>query len=91
MLTSGCGAAYADLMLDISVDESTKSAMAISVYNGSYALGWALGPVLGGILLDISDGSDEQRFASFATVIALLSLSISIFFLVLAQLGLSAI
>ena len=91
MLRSGCGAAYVDLMLDISVDESRKSAMVISVYNGSYALEWAFGPALGGILLDISDGSDEQKFASFATVIALLSLCISMIFLVLAQLGLGAI
>jgi len=67
--SSGNNAGYPDLIIGLSEDDEMLQARVSGLWNASYAFGWALGPFLGGILLDALD------FDGFATIVSILSLS----------------
>ena len=68
-LGSALGAvAYADLIIGIAQDDEVLQATVVSLNNAAYAVGWGVGPLIGGGLLDITD------FSGYCTVIAMICL-----------------
>ena len=50
--SAGNNAAYCDLIVGVSTDNPYLTASISSLWNGAYAIGWAFGPLLGGILYE---------------------------------------
>jgi len=65
--SSSSNAAYPDLILDVDEKDDQLQAKISSLWNACYAFGWALGPLLGGVLYDFMD------FEGYASFIAILS------------------
>eukprot|EP00493_Phyllostaurus_siculus_P013703 UN13911 len=50
--SSGNSAGYPDLVCDVDKDDRVQNATICGIWNGVYALGWAAGPLLGGLLYE---------------------------------------
>jgi len=77
--SNGMNAGYPDLIIGVDDSNGLVQATISALWNASYALGWALGPVTGGILVSF------LSFNGYCTVISLVALSygcVLIFFLV---------
>mmetsp|Transcript_17921 Transcript_17921/g.26837 ORF Transcript_17921/g.26837 Transcript_17921/m.26837 type:complete len:486 (+) Transcript_17921:22-1479(+) len=66
----GGNAVYPDLIVGIGENEEDKIARISGLWNATYAIGWALGPLLGGVLYD------NLGFDGYATAVALTALVI---------------
>ncbi len=81
-LGSALGAvAYADLIIGIAQDDEILQATVVSLNNAAYAVGWGVGPLIGGGLLQICD------FSGYCTVIAIASLSYGVLLVVAPLFG----
>jgi hypothetical protein len=49
--SSGNNGGYPDLLIGIADDDSSIQATVAGIWNAAYAMGWALGPLMGGILV----------------------------------------
>ena len=54
--SAGNNAGYSDMVIGLPDDDSYLNATVASLWNAAYALGWALGPLLGGVLYDLGGG-----------------------------------
>lgn len=66
--SSGNNAGYPDLVLGLDEDDEVLQARISGLWNAAYALGWAFGPVLGGVLYELLD------FDGYASITAMISL-----------------
>ena len=67
--------AYADMIIGIDIEDDVLQATVVSLNNAAYAVGWGVGPIIGGGLMDAFHGSDAMRFSGFSTVISIAALS----------------
>ena len=75
MLFKGIGSslgvvAYADMVIGIDPDDDVLQATVVALNNAAYSVGWGVGPILGGGLLNVFDGDDADRFAGYCAVVA---------------------
>eukprot|EP00040_Diaphanoeca_grandis_P008660 m.45990 g.45990 ORF g.45990 m.45990 type:complete len:615 (-) comp20112_c0_seq1:181-2025(-) len=80
--SSGNCAAYTDLVIGIPADAEEHQATLSGMWNAAYAIGWALGPFIGGWLYE-AWGSEDGGFSRFATAASMTALVCGI----LMQLG----
>ena len=81
-LGSALGAvAYADLIIGIAQNDEILQATVVSLNNAAYAVGWGVGPLIGGGLLQICD------FSGYCTVIAMVSLCYGVLLIVAPLFG----
>lgn len=95
MIFKGVGSAfgavaYADMAIGIPDDDELLHATVVALNNASYAIGWGIGPIVGGFLLDAFSGSDSEKFAGFSTSIAIASFVYAAVLFIAPLLGLAA-
>lgn len=66
--SSGNNGGYPDLLHGISADDSDLQATIAGMWNAAYALGWAAGPLMGGLLYG------HEGWSNFCTTMAVVSL-----------------
>merc|ERR1719229_347889 len=66
-------AGYPDLVIGVDDSNGLVQATISALWNASYALGWALGPVTGGMLVSL------LNFSGYCTVVCLVALLYGIF------------
>eukprot|EP00935_MAST-01C_sp_MAST-1C-sp1_P002146 g2146.t1 len=66
--SSGNNAAYPDMVVGIPEEDELLQAAISGIWNAAYALGWAAGPLMGGVL------EQKLKFDGFASITALVAL-----------------
>jgi len=74
---------YPDLMVGISEDDAMASATISGLWNAAYSVGWAAGPLIGGVLYD------AEGFDGFSTWMALICLAYAVLMLAAAFMGIA--
>ena len=73
--SSGNNAGFSDLVIGVPDDDEYLNALIAGLWNSAYAIGWAAGPFLGGLLYQAFGD-----FGSFASTIAIISFLCVVFF-----------